>query len=237
MSKSSVVKRVTVTHDELPMLMPPFTDQFGATEDKALASDLLRLTREIRVLLGQLFLYVAMSRSREFGKACNASEAREGRGIVLGSLLRSMVVSSAALFDEDPRTSNIPKVLKSALRPARSAFLGRFHAHYDVIPEAKASQDRLVKYGRRLRGGGLRDAIQAMIGVRNTFVAHFDMQPNPRHRKALIRDLDHVISAASVVIGEANIYVLGRKIDTEALRKILRKDANGFVETLKRGFR
>jgi hypothetical protein len=105
------------------------------------------------------------------------------------------------------------------------------------MPEAKASQDRLVKYGRMLRSGDLRDAIQAMIGVRNTFVAHFDMQPNPRHRKALIRDLDHVISAASVVIGEANVYVLGREIDTEELRKILRKDAEGFVGTLKRGFR
>jgi hypothetical protein len=100
MSKTPVVKRVTVTHDELPMLMPPFTDQFGTSEDKTLASELLRLTREIRVLLGQFFLYVAMSRSKEFGKACNTSEAREGRGIVLGSLLRSMIVSSAALFDE-----------------------------------------------------------------------------------------------------------------------------------------
>jgi hypothetical protein len=52
MSESPVVKRVTVTFDELPMLMPPFTDQFGESEDKALAFELLRLSREIRVLLG-----------------------------------------------------------------------------------------------------------------------------------------------------------------------------------------
>ncbi len=51
MSESPVVKRVTVTFDELPM--PPFTDQFGESEDKALAIELLRLSREIRVLLGQ----------------------------------------------------------------------------------------------------------------------------------------------------------------------------------------
>jgi hypothetical protein len=75
MSNSPAVKRVTVTHDELPMLVPPFTDQFGTSEDKALASELLRLTREIRALLGQLFLYAAMSRSKEFGKACKCRDS------------------------------------------------------------------------------------------------------------------------------------------------------------------
>jgi hypothetical protein len=177
-----------------------------------------------------------MSRSKEFGAACNASDAREGRGIILSSLLRSMVVSGAALFDDDPRTSNIPKVVRTALTPVRSTFLNKFHAHYSVVSEAQESLNRLVKYGRMLKRGNLRDAIQALIGVRNSFVAHFDMQPNPKYRKALIRDLDHVIAAASIVIGEANVYVLGRRIDTEELRKILRKDANGFVKTLKQGF-
>ena len=180
MSDSPVVKRVSVTFDELPMLMPPFTDQFGETEDRALASELLRLTREIRVLLGQFFLYAAMSRSKEFGAVCNASDAREGRRIILGSLLRSMVVSGAALFDDDPRTSNIPRVLRGALTPARSTFLESFHTHYGVVSEAHESLGRLVKYGRMLKRGNLRDAIQALIGIRNGFVAHFDMQPNPK---------------------------------------------------------
>jgi hypothetical protein len=236
MIEPPVVKPVSVTYDEIPMLVPPFTDQFGTREDKILASELLRLTKELRVLLSQLSLYIAMSRSQEFGAACNATDAKEGRAIILGSLLRSMVVSTAALFDEDPRTSNLPKIIRTALSSERSGFLDKFHTHYSVTPAADASRSLLVNYGRKLRRGSLRDAILALIGVRNTFVAHFDMQPNPRNRKALIRDLDHVISAASVVIGEANVYVLGRRIDTGELRKILRREANGFVETLKRGF-
>ena|ERR1700686_2174490 len=236
MSEPPVVKPVSVTYGEIPMLVPPFADQFGTLEDKILASELLRLTRELRVLLSQLSLYIAMSRSQEFGAACNNTDAKEGRAIILGSLLRSMVVSTAAVFDEDPRTSNLPKIIRTALSPERSGFLDKFHRHYGVTPTADASRSLLVNYGRKLRRGSLRDAVLALIGVRNTFVAHFDMQPNPRSRYALIRDLDHVISAASVVIGEANVYVLGRRIDTGELRKILRKEANGFVETLKRGF-
>ena len=230
------VKAVSVTPADLPMLMPPFIDQFGASEDKALASELLRITREMRVLLGQFFLYAAMSRSKDFGRACNASEAREGRAIVLGSLLRSMVVSTAALFDDDPRTSNIPKIVRTALMPARSEFLNKFHAHYDVVSDGQHSLSLLVKYGRKLKRGGLRDAIQAVAGVRNMFVAHFDMEPDAQNKRAVIRDLDHVISAAAIVVAEANVYVLGRRVDTRELRRILRKEAGGFVETLKRGF-
>src|SRR5216684_6202169 len=164
------------TPPQISMNVPPFTDQLGSDADKALASEVLRLTREARVLLGQFFLYTAMSRSREFADACNASDAREGAAIAVGSLLRSMVVSTAALFDEDRRTSNIPKVLRAALSPERSAFLQKFHAHHEVEHEAQISSQRLVKYGRSIRRGKLRDAISALSGVRNTFVAHFDLR-------------------------------------------------------------
>ena len=85
---TTVVKPVSVTYDQIPMLVPPFTDQFGTLEDKILASELLRLTKELRVLLSQLSLYIAMSRSQEFGAACSATDAKEGRAIILGSLLR-----------------------------------------------------------------------------------------------------------------------------------------------------
>src|SRR3981189_1136245 len=46
---TTVVKPVSVTYDQIPMLVPPFTDQFGTLEDKILASELLRLTKELRV--------------------------------------------------------------------------------------------------------------------------------------------------------------------------------------------
>lgn len=75
-----------------------------------------------------------------------------------------------------------------------------------------------------------------MAGVRNMFVAHFDMEPDAQNKRAVIRDLGHVISAAAIVVAEANVYVLGRRVDTRELRRILRKEAGGFVETLKRGF-
>ena len=235
MSELPSAPRETIITSDLPMELPSFTYDHGSDHDKALAFDLLRITREMRVLLGQFFLYTSMSRSPEFGAACNKSDAREGRGIILGSLLRSMVVSSAALFDEDRRTCNIPKLLRTALSPERSAFLTKFHNYCGTTEAAQASRQLLVEYGRRLRRGQLRDAIQALVDVRNTFVAHFDMQPERKGRKAIIQDIDHVIAAASIVVGEANVFILRRRINSKELRNILRKEALGFVRTVERG--
>jgi hypothetical protein len=80
----------------------------------------------------------------------------------------------------------------------------------------------------------LREAITALTGARNTDIAHFDPQPNITGRRAIIRDLDHVISAASIIVGEANVFVLARRVDGPELRKMLRKDAKGFIATLRK---
>jgi hypothetical protein len=234
-----VVKRAKVAKSDFMMTVPPFIDQHGADEDKRLARELLRVTRECRVLLGQFFLYTAMTRSKEFAGACNASDAREGAAIVVGSLMRIMVVTIAALFDEDRRTSNIPKILRTALSPARSAFSVEFHKRYGVETESKKSQETLIKYGRAIRGGKLKAAIRRLVNVRNTFVAHIDFLPATlgEGERAIVRDFDHVISAASIIIGEANVFVLGRRIDAANLRKILRREAGGLVSVIARGFK
>jgi len=220
------------------MVVPPFIDQHGENEDKLLASELLRVTKETRVLLGQFFLYIAMTRSKGFAEACNASDAKEGAAIVVGSIMRTMVVTVAALFDENPRTSNIPKILRTALSPSRSEFIRGFHEHYGVEAESQKSRERLVKYGRAIRTGKLKAAIRRLINVRNTFVAHIDFEPVAlgEGERAIVRDFDHVISAASIIVGEANVFVLGRKVDIAALRKILRREAGGLVSALVCGF-
>jgi hypothetical protein len=70
------VTRVTVA--ELSMIVPPFIAQHGSIEDKALASELLRVTKETRVLLGQFFLYTAMPRSKESAAACKRCQRWRG---------------------------------------------------------------------------------------------------------------------------------------------------------------
>jgi hypothetical protein len=219
-------------------MVPPFIDQHGENEDKNLAKELLRISRETRVLLGQFFLYTAMTRSKEFADACNASDAAEGSAIIVGSLMRTIVVTIAALFDTDSRASNIPKILRIALSPARSEFLSSFHKHCGVEVESQRSRKRLIKYGRAIKAGKLKAAIRRLVRVRNTFVAHIDFEPAPLEplERAIIRDFDHIISAASIIVGEANVFVLGRRIDVASLRSILRKEAGGLVSTLSRGF-
>jgi hypothetical protein len=72
----------------------------------------------------------------------------------------------------------------------------------------------------------------------NTFIAHIEFSPAAlgEGERAIVRDFDHVISATSIIVGEANVFVLGRKIDIAGLRKILRCEANGLVSALARGF-
>lgn len=132
-NKPPVAKPISISQPELIMAVPAFIEQHGAGEDKNLARELLRISRGTRVLLGQFFHYVAITRPRDFADALKASDAREGVAIVVGSLMRTTVVTIAALFDEDRRTSNIPKMLRTVLHPARSNFLYDFHKQYGVL--------------------------------------------------------------------------------------------------------
>jgi hypothetical protein len=96
----------------------------------------------------------------------------------------------------------------------------------------------LSSTGRAIRSGKLKAAIRRVVNVRNSFVAHIDFKPAAlgEGERAIIRDFDHVISAASIIVGETNVFVLGRRVDVAGLRMILREEAGGLVSTLKRGF-
>src|SRR5260370_1245375 len=143
-SKPHTVTAVSVSATEFMMLVPPYIEQHGSNEDKALAKEILRITKEIRVFLGQFFLFTPITRSKEFANTCNMSDAKEGAAIVVGSLMRAMVVTIAALFDDDARTSNIPKMVRTALNPVRCEFSFMFHKHYGVEAAAQTSRERLV---------------------------------------------------------------------------------------------
>jgi hypothetical protein len=237
-SDPQVVSRVSINATDFLKTVPPFITQHGSDDDKRLADEALRISIANRVLLGQFFLYTALTRSKEFATACNASEAKAGVNIVVGSLMRTMVVGIAALFDENPRTNNISKMLKMALDQERSEFLNRFHRHYENEEVAAASRIKLIKYGRDVRRGRLSAPIKRLKHVRNTIVAHLDAAPVnlPDGERAIVHDFDYAISAASVIVGEANVFVLGRTVNIPDLRRILREEAGGLVATLTRGF-
>jgi hypothetical protein len=44
--------------------------------------------------------------------------------------MRILIVSTAALFDDDPQTSNLPKLIRASLAPDAAEFFRGFHAHY-----------------------------------------------------------------------------------------------------------
>jgi hypothetical protein len=221
------------------MLLPPFIDQHGDPAVRALVGETLRITKEVRTILGQFYLYMALTRNRSLSMALDVRSAADGAHIVVGSLMRTLVVSTAALFDDDPKTSNLPKIIRGGLTPDVTEFLHEFHAHYDASIMAEASRTRLVGYGRKLNRGPLRPAIERIKRVRMTIVAHFDANPEPvpDQRKAIVRDYDYVIAAAAIMTGEANRWMIGRTVNFSELRKILRDEANGFCNTLELGLK
>jgi hypothetical protein len=231
------VRPVSVFRNQISMLVPPFIEQHTNQEIIGLANELLRLTREVRVLAGQFYLYKAMTRSPRFVEAFAASSAQDGVNIVVGALMRTMVVSIAAAFDADSRTSNLPKLLKKALKPNAASQFARFHQHYGVAAEGEVSRLRLVSYQRALKNGRVRQAADRLTHVRMTHVAHFDAAPAPKtdSEKAIIRDLDLAVLGLGIVVAEANVFVLGRRIDFPELRKVLHKQADDLCDVMTRG--
>ena len=231
------VRPVSVSRNQISMLVPPFIEQHTNPEIIGLANELLRLTREVRVLAGQFYLYKAMTRPSRFIETFATSPAQDGINIVVGALMRTMVVSIAAAFDADSRTSNLPKLLKKALKPNAASQFARFHQHYGVTTEGEASRLKLASYQRSLKNGRVRQAADRLTHVRMTHVAHFDAAPVPRtdSEKAIIRDLDRVVLGLGIVIAEANVFVLGRRIDSAELRKLLHKQADDLCNVMIRG--
>jgi hypothetical protein len=228
------VTPVTASRHQILMSVPPYIEQHTNEDTIALVKELLRLTREIRVLLGQFYLYVAMTRSPRLAQGLNETAAAAGARIVIGSLMRTMTISLAAIFDEDPRTSNCRRSSGWALSPAHSKFFRKFHAHYGVSTQAETSYARLVKYQRQLKAGPIRQAIQRLMNIRKSYIAHFDADPAVLSAadRAIVRDIDRVIAVAAIIVGEANFLIAGRSIDRTDLRTILRHDAEGFCNAL-----
>jgi hypothetical protein len=236
-STTRTVARVSVTKAEIPMLVPPYIDQNAPAHIKATVHEMLRTTKEVRIILGQFYLYLALTRNPPLSKMITKSSAAEGARIVIGSLMRTLVVSVVGLFDNDPQTSNLPKLIRAALTPEAVAFFSAFHTHYDAPVSGEAARQRLIKYQRAMNRSPLRPAIDRIKRVRGTVVAHFDAAPEavPKERKALVRDYDHIIAAAAVITGEANRWMIGRTVDAGELRKILRAEARGFCDVFMRG--
>jgi hypothetical protein len=217
--------------------IPPYIERHCEDHTKELARELLRITRETQVLLGQLQLYFALSRSQTFADAVSETPAAAGTRIVVGSLMRTMVTSSAALFDRNGKTSNVPKLLKTALGPKCQDDLEAFHRHYEASEEMGASRARLERYRRKLKRGELVKAVERIRYVRDTQIAHFDANPSPidPDNRADVRKLDHVIIGASIIVGEANRWVFGRTVDKDDLKRILREQAKGMTDAIRRG--
>nr|AGO88457.1 protein of unassigned function [Methylobacterium oryzae CBMB20] len=219
------------------MAVPTYMLLNGSERDQELAREILRLTRELRVVLGQFAMYRSLTSDREFGEACDNSSAVDVLRVLVGALLRTIVVSITAIFDTDPQTSNIKKIIKQAIDKRGLEFLGKMHASKGNTPAFERSLGRLTDYRRRLNKGELHQTIARLMHVRNTVVAHFDANPMaaPGGRRAVVSDVRNAVAAATIIVGEANVLILGRAVAFPPLRELLREEAGGLKSTLMRG--
>ena len=228
------MERVSVTEQQISMLVPPYIDQHTTLKTKTSVQEMLRVTREVRTILGQFYIYSALTRTPSLSKAVSASAASDGVRVIIGSLMRTLIVSTAALFDDNPKTSNLPKLIKSSLTTDSQKAFNDFHAHNGSSSIGMEACNRLVNYRRKMSRSPLRQAVDRIKLVRNRVVAHFESEPDPvtNDMKATVRDYDYVIAAAAIITGESNIWMIGRKVNVPELRQILRNEARGFCDVL-----
>jgi hypothetical protein len=219
------------------MIIPPYVEKHGRPETITLAKETLRVAKEVRVILGQFYLYIAIARDRSLREAITRAKADQGLAITEGALLRMLVIGTAAIFDKDEKTSGLQKLVRNSLKSAAVDDLIAFHAHYDFKDQAMQVKEKLVRIQRRLRSSAFSRAIKNLTTVRNTVVAHFDANPDPvsPEGRALLKDVDRAMAIASSLVIATNFWVLGRIVDVAGARALMRADAAQLTGLLKRG--
>jgi hypothetical protein len=223
--------------EKIPMIVPPYVEKHGRPHTITLANETLRMSKEVRVILGQFYLYIAIARDRSLREAIAKAKADQGLAITEGALLRMLVIGIAAIFDKDEKTSGLQKLVRNSLKSAAVDDLNAFHAHCGFEDRARRVKEQLIRIQRRLKSGAFSRAIKNLTTVRNTVVAHFDANPDPvsPEGRALLKDVDRAMAIASSLVIASNFWVLGRMVDVAGARALMRADAAQLTGLLRRG--
>jgi AbiU2 len=192
-------------------------------------------SKQARIALGNYYVFIELTRKRPVVDAINNNSLAFGVRIVVGALIRDLIVNLASLFDHNTEATDLRRIINALLHPDNRDTFEKFHASFTVPYESEVGRERLRRYQRRLGKGELGESLQRIISLRTQVVAHLDQNPEYTSGRPLVRDIDHVLAAACIIIWNANVFAVGRWIDAAQTRGICRGHASTFAAALLRG--
>ncbi len=221
--------------DEWPSLQP---GDYPPGTDVALKRQLEALNaigKQARIAAGSYYLFLALTRDRQFIECVNRAQAAYGIRIVVGSLIRDLIINLASMFDQNSNATDLRRVLNALLHRDNDEISRNFHATYGGGYDRDAAKARLASYRKRLNSNNLARALHRIVDLRKQAVAHIDMEPEFTKGRPLIRDIDYVLAAACIIVCDAYLFGLGRKIDASQTRDICRRGAASFAGIIRNG--
>lgn len=217
---------------------PPVTDRevapAAAPEFRTALHAMNEATRRVRNSFLVLYAFRELQRPDVVG-AVNARGPAVGTEVVIQALLRDLVVSTSALYDQNVRAIHVGRILKTLMKPEHRAPLAAFHRTWAVAPDLTREMQLLSARCKRLRRGPVAQALDRLQDHRHQMVAHFDLEPEYPRGFPYIRDIPVVLSATAFVLHKAQFIMLGRDLDMVGMRRRAREYAGSFADTVRLG--
>lgn len=182
-------------------------------------NELNTISRKIRVSVDTYYLFKTIMQRRAFAEAVNGSPIAYATRVVAGAVTRDLVISLASIFDSNNDAINLKRVVNSLLNPKHVEILRRFHATWPAPYDTNSGIKKLLYWQNKIRKGNLSNAIQKISDLRNKAVAHVDLDPEFKHGRVQVWEIEYIIVGASSIVLIANQFAAGRIIDAAQLRQ------------------
>jgi hypothetical protein len=192
---------------------------------------LRRATGHFLVVAHRYEMYRAIARDPAFVARINRTTAAEGMNTIRGALTATLVISLAALFDQNSDSTSLTRVLNSIIVSARAGTFAALHASFIPAIDTGPALDGLHRLRSRLSRAPLRGALDRLWDLRNQNVAHLDVDPTFPKGRALTGDIDLVHAASANTIVKANRFC-GVHVRVSDVRAEARSQALAFCRSI-----
>lgn len=194
----------------MQLILPPHPI-IGAVPDmpdalRAGLEVLRRATGHFLIVVHRYEMYQALARDGEFVARINLSTAAAGLNTIRGALAATLVISLAALFDQDSDATALTRALNSIITSANTVPFATLHPAFTPPIDTDRALNGLRRLRSRLSREPLNKAISRLRDLRNQDVAHLDVDPDFRKGPARTGDIDLVYAASANIIVKANRF-------------------------------
>ena len=188
---------------------------------------------ELRRLVGFYELFVALQ-AVDAGRRGTINPVLNSISNINVSLIRNIVIILPALFDNDPRSVNLLRIIKIVLDNRSKPSLYAFHR---LFPGGKTELDRLIRKLRvvqmLLRSQKFKSNLERIANSRNKLISHYDVESGIIHAEHNLREIEYVflLSAKAAVICTSIMTI--RSYSISWTKKASAEQAKAFIDVIK----